>query len=357
VKRFVFAVPGDLETPTGGYTYDRRIIAELAQLGWDVEVADIGSDFPRPTAPALTAARARLIAVPSGIPIVVDGLALGVLPELAAELQRDHTLIALVHHPLALESGISPMEAEDFRRSERAALAHTDRVIATSPSTARRLKQDYGVASEHITVALPGSEPKARATLKSDGPVRLLSVGSLVRRKGYDVLVAALADLKELPWRLTIAGDRTRQPATAAALDAGIRIHGLMDRIEVLGAVADEELDALHAQADVFVLASRFEGYGMAFATAIAYGLPVIGTTAGAIPETVPDGAGLLVPPDDAHALAGALRRLVGDTAERARLAAAAAAAAAKLPTWRQSAEAFAHAIEAAPEARSRARQ
>jgi hypothetical protein len=133
-----------------------------------------------------------------------------------------------------------------------------------------------------------------------DGSVALLAVGSLVRRKGYDVLVAALADLKDLPWRLTIAGDRMRSPATAAALDADILHHGLGERIAVLGAVTDDRLAELHANADLFVLPSRHEGYGIAFAEAIAHGLPVIGTTAGAIPDTVPHGAGILVPPDDA---------------------------------------------------------
>ena len=350
MKRFVFAVPGDLNIPTGGYTYDRRMIAELTRLGWDVDVADIGGDFPRPSAQTLAAARERLFSVPEGMPIVIDGLAFGVLPELAAELHRDHPLIALVHHPLALETGIAPAEAEDFRRRERAALAHTDRVIVTSPSTARRLSQDYGVAADRIAVALPGSEPKARASRDTGETVALLAVGALVRRKGYDVLVAALSGLEDLPWRLTIAGDRTRDPATAAALDDAIHRHGLADRIDVLGAVPDGRLDALHAAADVFVLASRHEGYGMAFATAIAHGLPVIGTTAGAIPETVPEGAGLLVPPDDADALAAALRRLVGDASERGRLAAVAGAAAARLPSWRQSAEIFARAVEATPE-------
>ena len=352
MTRVVFAVPGDLSIPTGGYAYDRRMIAELRQLGWDVEVADIGGDFPRPSAHTVAAARERLLAVPDGMPIVVDGLAFGVLPELAAELQRDHPLIALVHHPLALETGIPAAVAEDFHHRERAALGHAHRVIVTSPSTARLLAADYGVAPDRITVALPGGEPKARAARDAGGPVELLAVGALVPRKGHDVLVSALAGLKEQSWRLTIAGDRTRNPATAAALDADIRAHGLADRIAILGAVPDAQLDALHAQADVFVLASRFEGYGMAFAAAIAHGLPVIGTTAGAIPETVPDGAGLLVAPDDADALAAALRRLIGDAAERDRLAAAARAAAAKLPTWRQSAERFAGAIAAAPKAR-----
>jgi glycosyltransferase involved in cell wall biosynthesis len=348
VKRFVFAVPGDLATPTGGYAYDRRMVAELLTLGWEVEVADIGNEFPRPSAGARAAAHARLAAVPAGTPIVVDGLAFGVLPELAAELHRDHPLLALVHHPLALESGIAPAEADDFRRRERTALAHTDRVIVTSPSTAQRLAADYAVAAERITVALPGSEPRASARNGRTGPLALLAVGAVVRRKGYDVLVDALTSLRDLPWRMTIVGDRTRSPATVAALEADIRRHGLAERIALTGAVDDQRLAELHASADIFVLPSRFEGYGMAFAEAIAHGLPVIGTTAGAIPDTVPDSAGVLVPPDDAAALAQALRRLITDDRERGKLAAAARAAAARLPTWRQAAEEFARAIEAA---------
>jgi glycosyltransferase involved in cell wall biosynthesis len=347
VKRFVFAVPGDLATPTGGYAYDRRMVAELLGLGWDVEVADIGNEFPRPSAGARESARARLLAVPTDTPVVVDGLAFGVLPELAAELHRDHPLIALVHHPLALETGIPPAEAEEFHRRERAALAHTDRVIVTSPSTARRLAADYAVAAERITVALPGSDPRVPPRSGRDGPLALLAVGAVVRRKGYDVLVDALASLRDLPWRLTIVGDRSRSPATVAALEAQVHRHDLGGRIAFTGAVDEQRLAALHRDADLFVLPSRFEGYGMAFAEAIAHGLPVVGTTAGAIPDTVPGGAGILVPADDAAALAQALRRLIGDDGARETLAMAARAAAARLPTWRQSAEAFARAIEA----------
>jgi len=347
VKRFVFAVPGDLATPTGGYAYDRRMVAELSRLGWDVEVADIGNEFPRPSERALSAARARLLAVPAGTPIVVDGLAFGVLPDLAAELHRDHPLVALVHHPLALESGIPAAEATEFRARERDALAQTDRVIVTSPSTARRLSEEFAVPAERITVALPGTEQRAATRGGRAGPLALLAVGAVVRRKGYDVLVDALATLRDLPWRMTIVGDRTRSAATIGALDAAIHWHNLADRIFFAGAVDDARLAALHAEADLFVLPSRFEGYGMAFADAIAHGLPVIGTTAGAIPDTVPDGTGILVPPDDVAALTLALRRLLSDDDARARLAAGARAAAARLPTWRQSAEIFARAIEA----------
>ena len=348
MRHIVFAVPGDLTTPTGGYAYDRRIIAELGALGWSVEVADLGDEFPRPSAGALANARKQLLAVPSGTTIVLDGLAFGVLPDLAVELRADHPLVALVHHPLALETGIPDAEAEEFHHRERAALTQAHRVVVTSPSTAQCLVARYGVAPGKITVAPPGSDVRSAACGRRDGAAALLSVGALVPRKGYDVLIAALAQLRNMPWRLTIAGDCTRSPATAAALAADIGRHGLAGRIDIAGAVSDQRLLALYADADLFVLPSRFEGYGMAFAEAIAHGVPVIGTTAGAIPDTVPDGAGLLVPPDDADALAGALRRLIGDAEERARFAAAARAAGARLPTWRQSAEMFASAIEAA---------
>src|SRR5262245_18888186 len=152
--------------------------------------------------------------------------------------------------------------------------------------------------------------------------------------------------LPELPWRLTIVGDRTRDRQAAAALDADIARHRFNDRVTILGEVSPHQLAKLYGAADVFVLASRFEGYGMAYAEAIASGLPVIGTNAGAIPETVPPGAGILVRPNDASALAEALRRIIEDPGERLRLGSAARAAAAHLPTWQASAKVFARAIE-----------
>jgi glycosyltransferase involved in cell wall biosynthesis len=168
-----------------------------------------------------------------------------------------------------------------------------------------------------------------------------------VPRKGFDVLIAALATLRGLPWRLTIAGDRTRDRNSVARLDADIAHHALEQQIVSPGAVSPQQLAALYAEADVFVLASRFEGYGMAYAEAIAHGLPVIGTNAGAIPETVPPKTALLVEAGDVAALAQALRRVIGDTDLRRALASAARAAAPQLPTWQHSAEIFAHALEA----------
>ena len=347
MKRFAFAVPGDLATPTGGYAYDRRMMTELGDLGWRIDLLDLGEGFPWPDEVTRATAQSRLLAMPAGRSIVVDGLALGVLPETASQLAGRNPLLALVHHPLALEWGLSVEQADALRASERAALAAVQGVVVTSAATARLVASDYGVPAERIAVARPGSDPAPMSHGSQDGVVRLLSVGAIVPRKGFDVLITALATLTDLSWRLTIAGDRTRDRNAAARLDADIARHALGDRIAAPGAVSPQRLAALYAEADVFVLASHFEGYGMAYAEAVAHGLPVIGTSAGAIPDTVPPDAGLLVDPGDSFALAKALRRVIGDAGLRRRLASAARAAAPQLPTWRHSAEIFARALEA----------
>ena len=346
VKRFVFAVPGDLATPTGGYAYDRRMIAELGDLGWQADLLGLGDGFPWPSEATRMAALIKILEIPAGRAIIVDGLALGVLPEGAAQLAGRNPVLALVHHPLALEAGLSSEQADALRRSERAALSAVQGVIVTSAATARLVAAEYGVPAERITIAKPGSDPAPLAAGSRDGVVRLLSVGAVVPRKGFDVLIAALATLGDLPWQLTIAGDRTRDLNAAARLDANIAGHALENRVAVLGTVSPQHLATLYAEADVFALASHFEGYGMAYAEAIAHGLPVIGTTGGAIPDTVPSDAGLLIPPGDTLALAKALRRVIGDSDLRQRLAARARAAAPQFPTWRQSAEIFAERLE-----------
>jgi glycosyltransferase involved in cell wall biosynthesis len=341
-----FAVPGTLDAPTGGYAYDRRLIAGLRALGWTVDVVGLGEGFPRPARQTLLEAGMQLAAVQPGRPIVIDGLAFGVLPEAATQLCAVNPLIALVHHPLALESGLPRDEAKILHASEQTALAKARRVVTTSATTKGLLVADYGVPADRITVAPPGTDRRQAKRRFGGERASLLAVGALVPRKGYDILVAALATLKDLPWRLTIAGDRNRDPRTAARLDTDIAAFGLSGRVAVIGAVADEQLAALYDAADIFVLPSRFEGYGMAFTEAIAHGLPVIGTTAGALPGTIPSGTGILVASDDVSALAAALRRLIENPAERQQLSAAAREAARHLPTWEDAARLFASVIE-----------
>ena len=346
VRRIAFTVPGDLATPTGGYAYDRRIIAELRKLGWSVDFIDIGEGFPWPNSETRTAAEERLSDIPRDRPIVIDGLAFGVLPDLAIKLRTHHPLVALVHHPLALESGLSAAQIVKLHESERAALAAADRVVVTSEATARCIAADYAVAADRIFVARPGVDSAPLARGNRSGVVQLLSIGAIVPRKGFDVLVAALATLTDLPWRLSIVGDRSRDAKAAADLDKEVAHLGLSDRVTFLGAVSPACLADQFSSADLFVLASRFEGYGMAYAEAIAHGLPVIGTTAGAIPDTVPAGAGILVPPDDSFALARALRRVIEEPGERRKLAIRARKAASRLQSWRDAAKIFAGILE-----------
>jgi len=343
VREAFFAVPGDLATPTGGYAYDRRIIAELSALAWRIEVVDLGDGFPYPAADTRATACARLAALPRH-PVVIDGLAFGALPEAAAALRASHLLVALVHHPLALESGLSAADAASLRASERSALVCARHVIATSATVARLLVADYGVASGRLSVVEPGTDRVSAPPRNREGVVKLLAVGSVIPRKGYDVLVGALARLGHLPWRLVIAGDCGRSPQTSRGLRAEIARLGLTDRISLLGAVASEQMSPLYASADLFVLPSRFEGYGMAYAEAIAHGVPVIGTTAGAIPQTVSADAGVLVAPDDVEALTAELQRLIASPDQRERLAAGARAV--KFPSWSEQAARFARVLE-----------
>jgi glycosyltransferase involved in cell wall biosynthesis len=338
--RVTWAIPGDLSTATGGYAYDRRIIAELKRLGWAVELTRLGDGFPRPTARQKADAETRLRATPADRPIVVDGLAFGALPGAAEALHRTHRAVALVHHPLALETGLAAAEAAAFLASERRALAAACAVVATSRWTADLLTERFEVATDRLAVILPGTDRVPFAP-GGDGPIRLLSVGAIGPRKSFDLLVEALAPLADRPWRLVIAGDRTRDRAATARLDATIARHGLADRIDVPGMVSPDALAALYAAADLFVLPSRFEGYGMAFAEALAHGLPVIGTTGGATPSTVPASAGRLVAPGDGAALTAALQELIDDGDRRRTLAAGARAAAAGLPSWAASGAAF----------------
>jgi glycosyltransferase involved in cell wall biosynthesis len=344
VRQVFFAVPGDLATPTGGYRYDRRIIAELPALGWGAEVVNLGDGFPYPTADTRATACVRLSALARGRPVVIDGLAFGVLPDAAEALRASHSLVALVHHPLALESGLSATESASLHASERSALGCARHVIATSATVARLLVEHYGVPSGTVSVVEPGTDRVSTAPRNGAGVVKLLAVGSVIPRKGYDVLIAALARLRHLPWQLVIAGDCGRSPQTYRQVKGEIGRLGLAERVSLLGAVAFDELAPLYASADLFVLPSRFEGYGMAYAEAIAHGVPVVGTTAGAIPQTVPADAGVLVPPGDVEALAATLQRLIANPQERERLAAGARAA--KFPSWSEQAALFARVLE-----------
>lgn len=344
-------VPGNLGTRTGGYGYDREILAGLAALGWTTTVCALDASFPSPTPAARAEAAQALAALPDDTLVLADGLAFGVLDrEATAEASRLR-FVGLVHHPLALENGVAPDRAAALIESERRALACSRGVVVTSPATVRSLAP-YGVPTDRIAVVLPGTAdlPIARGTrgrepVRIDRPVALLSVATLTPRKGHDVLVTALARLAPLSWHLTLAGSHTMHPPTTAAVRAAIDAHGLRDRVTFAGDLDEHALHAAYDAADVFVLPTRHEGYGMAVAEAVAAGLPVVATPTGAIPDLVDATSGVIVPIDDVDALTAALGRVIGDDAVRTSLAAGAVQRRDTLPRWSRSTRDMADAL------------
>lgn len=345
----VLLVPGDLQTRTGGYGYDRAIVAGLRDLGWTVDVLSVDRSFPAPTPEARAHAVAALASLPDGTTVLADGLAFGAMADEAEREAARLRWVGLVHHPLALETGVSREDADRLFTSERRALATTGGVVVTSAATVASVLP-YGVSVDRVAVVRPGTDPApvARGTRGAGGaevPVALLAVATLTARKGYDVLFDALAPLGHLSWRLTCAGGDTFDPTTAGALHAQVARLGLADRVTFPGSLDATALDAAYDRADVFVLPTRHEGYGMAIAEAVARGLPVISTPTGAIPELVDDTSGVLVPIDDVDALTTALQRIVGDDVERRRLATGARARRTTLPTWADAARQMADAL------------
>jgi glycosyltransferase involved in cell wall biosynthesis len=334
-----FIVPGPLDQRTGGYIYDRRIVEGLRAAGWTVAVHELAGAFPKVDPAARRAAARAVERMPHSAVPVIDGLALPAFLELAARLPQPW--VALVHHPLALETGLTPAEAQAFADLERRLLAGASRVIATSPGTRRDLAA-YELDAGRIGVVCPGTDPAPLARGSTGPGLELLCVASLMPRKGHLVLLEALAELRALDWHLTCVGSAERDPACAREIARALDRLGLRKRVRLVGERGEAELGPYYAGADLFVLASYHEGYGMALAEALARGLPVVATTAGAIPETVPDGAGLLVAPGDPRDLAAALRRVMTEPELRAELMAGARAARRRLPGWDDAAGTFA---------------
>lgn len=354
---FEFVHPGDLATRTGGYRYARELLAALARQGVVAGVHRLSDSFPFPDAAALEHADRVLAGLADASVVVIDGLAFGAMDALASLHAARLRLVALVHHPLALETGLDAEVAARLAASERAALASARAVVVTSSATAAGL-QAYGVDPSRITVVLPGtSRPsnwiKARIAAgigesvapAGSRPTTLLCVASITARKGHLELLEALGACRArglaADWRLVCIGSLERDPDYVARVRAAIAAAGFEGQVLLAGERDEAGVDLAYGQADVFVLASYHEGYGMVLAEAIAHGLPVVSTLAGAIMQTVPPGAGCLVPAGDVAALADALATMIGNPGLRTAMSATARKAAAALPDWDAAAAGF----------------
>lgn len=326
-----FAIPGDIATLTGGYIYERRLLEGLRRAGHDMRHLELSANFPDPSTADMAQAVAALAEIPADRPVILDGLVFGSID--TAGLARIRApAVAMIHHPLAQETGLTPARRDHLFRTERDNLRLVRHVLVPSPHTRRILIERYAVPSGTISVVRPGTD-RPRLPPRPQHPPLILSVGILHPRKGHDILIAALSRLADLDWRAVIAGNPWDRDH-ARALARQCRASPVADRITLAGRVSDEVLQDLYARAHVFALATHYEGHGIVFDEALVRGLPIVSCATGAVPDTVPGGAGLLVPPGDPDALAGALRRVIADPDCRHRMAMAAGAAGARLPSW-----------------------
>lgn len=327
----VFVIPGNIDNETGGYRYDRRLLKELRASGHQVFHRSLGSSYPNPSSADAHEAAEKLANLPTDCIAIIDGLALGALdPAVIAALPVP--FVALIHHPLASEGGLDEKTRDFLYTTERQNLGRAAHVIVPSPHTATLLVADYGVPSANITVAQPGVD-RRRFTPQPSDPPMILSVGIQVPRKGHDVLLRALAEIVDLPWQVVIAGPVIDE-AYAASL---VRLRddlGVSRRVQFAGQVPENELERLFCRASVFALATRFEGYGMVFAEAMVHGLPIVSCRTGAVPDTVPPAAGILVEPNEPRSFAEALARLLRDSTVHRSLSEGSARMGAELPEW-----------------------
>lgn len=345
MRRLALVVPGRLDTPTGGYIYDRHMAEGLSRRGWSVEIQELDDSFPYPTAAALAHAATVLGGFPDGTPVVVDGLALGAMPGVIEHEAARLRIIALVHLPFCADVSIDPDTAAQFEALERRAFNAATLIIVTGKCTVALLAR-YRIAPDKIVVVEPGTARAPLARGSGRAPLRLLSVATLNPIKGHETLLETLAPVAHRDWHLTCAGSLTRHPPTTALVRAAIHRLGLDDRVTLAGELEASQLDEYYDRADVFVLATRQETYGMAVAEALARGLPVVSTRTGAIPELVGTDAGLLAAPGDAAAFAAVLGRVMADDALRTRLADGARRMRHRLPDWEHAADAMAAVLE-----------
>jgi glycosyltransferase involved in cell wall biosynthesis len=342
-------LPGDVSdatVPSGGNTYDRRVCVGLTAIGWTVRELPVPGSWPRPAPLARAELGRSLAALPDGAVVLLDGLVACGVPDVVVPEAHRLRLVVLVHMPLADDTELEPAVAADLDARERATLHAAAAVVATSGWSARRLVDHHGLAQQRVHVATPGTDPAPIAP-GTDGAARLLCVAAVTPGKGQDVLVEALATLTDLTWCCDLVGSLARDPSHVRAIEKAIERHGLGERVRLTGPRTGDDLVAAYAAADLLVLPSRTETYGMVVTEALARAVPVVATTAGALPHTVgraPDGSvpGLLVPPGDVSALAAALRRWFSEPNLRNQLRTAALRRRGTLDGWSTTTEALA---------------
>jgi glycosyltransferase involved in cell wall biosynthesis len=328
--RLRLVVPADVDAPTGGNVYDRAVVDALRRDGDEVEML--------PCEPSMLSAA---VEEPWSGPTLVDGLLACSVPRPAASAPFS----VLVHMPLSLQTGLPPDRVAELDALEEQALLAAAVVVTTSHWTARHLAEKHGLRD--IAVATPGVDPAA-VVAGSDPPL-LVHVAALLPHKNQLGVVAALAGLRDLPWRARLAGATDRDPAYATEVRDAVAAADLVDRVEIPGVLSRS---AAWAGADLALLPSLVEAYGLAVTEALARGIPAVvsdGGPAEALGRV--DGGrqpGVVVPAGDPVALRRALRRWLTDDAYRAELRALALSRRSALDGWATTARRIRLALTAA---------
>jgi glycosyltransferase involved in cell wall biosynthesis len=323
----------DPARPTGGNAYDRRVCDGLAEAGWSVRVHAVPGSWPRPGAAAHAALAGVIEQIADGAVVLLDGLVASTAPDVLVPQAGRLRLVVLVHMPLGAGT------ADDGDRTcEGAVLTAAASVVTTSRWARRTVVGLYGLPADRVHVAEPGVEAADLAP-GTEAAGALLSVAAVIPGKGHDVLLDALATMGGLEWDCLCVGSLDRDPAFAEGLRRRARDDGLAGRVRFTGPLSGVELAQSYGDADLVVLASRAETYGMVVTEALARGLPVVAAEVGGVPEALGHGAdgsrpGLLVPPGDSAALGAALRTWLEDAGLRRRLRRAASERRQSLSRW-----------------------
>lgn len=326
----------DPARPSGGNTYDRHLCNGLSSLGWLIHEHAVAGAWPQRGTASLDALARVVQRIPDDAVVVLDGLVASTAPEILVPQARRLRVVVLVHMPLGHRPGYHG--SDQSRMRERAVLSAAAAVVATSAWTRRRLLELYPLPADRVHVAEPAVDAACLATGTPSGGA-LLCVAAVTFAKGHDLLFDALAQATDLTWRCECAGSLDVDPPFVEGLRHDLQARELADRVAFRGPLTGSDLDRSYAAADLLVLASRAEAYGMVVIEALARGLPVVAAEVGGLPEALGHGAdgirpGLLVAPDDPAALGAALRAWLVDAGLRTRLRRAASERRESLSRW-----------------------